>query len=109
MKLEVKKKMSVTCPGFQDCNYIPATITEGKHPIPFRTRKLSPPVPMVLRGQLRGRVGRCRVFYFKQHRDMAFPSHRWYDAVLRPAGVIFYLRFKHGKKARDVLVPVVDI
>ncbi len=35
-------------------------IAEGKHPFPSRTRKLSPPAPMVLRGQLRGRVGRCR-------------------------------------------------
>ncbi len=35
-------------------------IARGKRPAPFRTRKLSPSAPMVLRGRLRGRVGRRR-------------------------------------------------
>ena len=35
-------------------------MAEGKHPVPSRTRKLSPPAPMVLPGRLGGRVGRCR-------------------------------------------------
>src|SRR5450432_537152 len=35
-------------------------MAKGKHPVPFRTRKLSPSAPMVLRGGLRGRVGRRR-------------------------------------------------
>ena len=35
---------------------------EGSHPIPSRTRKLSPPRPMVLHGKLCGRVGRCQNF-----------------------------------------------
>src|SRR6266496_6598301 len=35
-------------------------MAEGKHPVPFRTRKLSPPAPMVLPGKLGGRVGRRR-------------------------------------------------
>src|SRR5436190_12358289 len=35
-------------------------MAEGRHPFPFRTRKLSPPAPMVLSGQPGGRVGRCR-------------------------------------------------
>ena len=35
-------------------------MSEGSHPFPSRTRKLSPPEPMVLRGKPRGRVGRCR-------------------------------------------------
>src|SRR5712692_4925430 len=38
-------------------------ISEGSHPFPSRTRKLSPPEPMVLRGKPRGRVGRCRIFF----------------------------------------------
>ena len=38
----------------------PVALPEGPHPFPFRTRKLSPPGPMVLRWQRRGRVGRCR-------------------------------------------------
>ena len=33
----------------------------GSHPFPFRTRKLSPPAPMVLGGRLPGRVGRRRI------------------------------------------------
>ena len=33
---------------------------EVKHPFPCRTRKLSPPGPMVLPGQPGGRVGRCQ-------------------------------------------------
>ena len=40
----------------------PVAISEGSHPFPSRTRKLSPPEPMVLRGKPRGRVGRRRVF-----------------------------------------------
>src|SRR6266571_8143907 len=39
---------------------VSVAIAEGEHPVPFRTRKLSPPAPMVLRGRLRGRVGRRR-------------------------------------------------
>src|SRR5260370_26923488 len=38
----------------------PVAIPEGPHPFPSRTRKLSPPGPMVLRWQRRGRVGRRR-------------------------------------------------
>ncbi len=48
-------------PGFFSC---PVAMAEGKHPIPFRTRKLSPPAPMVLLGGPSGRVGRCRAFLF---------------------------------------------
>src|SRR5437870_4133096 len=39
---------------------LPVVIGAGSHPFPFRTRKLSLLPPMVLRGKLRGRVGRCR-------------------------------------------------
>src|SRR4029434_2602388 len=39
----------------------PVALPEGPHPFPSRTRKLSPPGPMVLCWQRHGRVGRCRV------------------------------------------------
>ena len=38
----------------------PVALPEGSHPIPSRTRKLSPPGPMVLQSDLCGRVGRRR-------------------------------------------------
>jgi hypothetical protein len=41
------------------------TLAEGPHPFPFRTRQLSPPAPMVLRGRLRGRVGRRRGLFLR--------------------------------------------
>src|ERR1700742_1902598 len=41
---------------------VTAAIAKGKHPVPFRTRKLSPSAPMVLRGGPRGRVGRRRAY-----------------------------------------------
>src|SRR5690242_21901801 len=39
---------------------VSAVTAKGKHPVPFRTRKLSSSAPMVLRGGPRGRVGRRR-------------------------------------------------
>src|SRR5689334_9082735 len=42
---------------------LPVAIAAGTHPFPFRTRKLSPLAPMVLHGQLCGRVGRCRLIF----------------------------------------------
>jgi hypothetical protein len=42
-----------------------AVMAEGRHPVPSRTRKLSPPAPMVLHGRLCGRVGHRR----NQHRE----------------------------------------
>ena len=42
---------------------MPVVIGAGSHPFPFRTRKLSLLPPMVLRGKLCGRVGRCRHYY----------------------------------------------
>ena len=38
----------------------------GSHPFPFRTRKLSPPAPMVLGRRLPGRVGRRRISHWKR-------------------------------------------
>src|ERR671928_777369 len=39
---------------------VSVVMAKGKHPVPFRTRKLSPSAPMVLRGRPRGRVGHRR-------------------------------------------------
>jgi hypothetical protein len=44
----------------------PAAIARGKHPVPFRTRKLSLSAPMVLRGRPRGRAGHRRNTPFKR-------------------------------------------
>src|SRR5215217_6666894 len=49
----------------------PVAMSEGSHPFPSRTRKLSPPEPMVLRGKPRGRVGRCRILFFRTTRPQA--------------------------------------
>src|SRR4026207_327797 len=38
----------------------PVVIERRSHPFPFRTRQLSSASPMILRGQLRGKVGRRR-------------------------------------------------
>ena len=40
---------------------LPVATAEGPYPIPSRTRKSSPPAPMVLHGRLCGRVGRRRL------------------------------------------------
>ena len=42
---------------------VSVAIAEGRHPVPYRTRKLSPPAPMVLPGKLGGRVGRRRSIF----------------------------------------------
>jgi hypothetical protein len=67
----------------------PVVTAEGPHPISFRTRKLSPPAPMVLHGYPCGRVGHCRNFTLErgaahQRRPALFfvritrtPSKRW--------------------------------
>ena len=50
----------------------PVVIGEGSHPFPFRTRKLSPLPPMVLRAQVRGRVGHCREYSSEPAERRAF-------------------------------------
>ena len=40
---------------------VSVAIAAGSHPFPFRTRKLSPPAPMVLGWRRPGRVGRRRI------------------------------------------------
>jgi hypothetical protein len=45
---------------------VAAVIAVGKRPVPSRTRKLSRPAPMVLRGRPRGRVGHRRTILHKR-------------------------------------------
>jgi hypothetical protein len=47
----------------ESSNNFPVTITKGSHPVTFRTRKLSPSVPMILPWQRGGKVGRHRDFF----------------------------------------------
>src|SRR5437868_4333591 len=49
-------------PHFENKHRFPVAIAAESHPFPFRTRKLSPPAPMVLGGRPPGRVGRRRIF-----------------------------------------------
>src|SRR5690606_20100643 len=53
-------------------NRFPVRMAEGQHPFPFRTRPLSPPAPMVLPGQLGGRVGPRRKTFYAQPRAGLF-------------------------------------
>ena len=58
---------TVRFPGYgretdKNLNRVSAVIAKRKHPVPFRTRKLSSSAPMVLRGRPRGRVGRRRTY-----------------------------------------------
>ena len=50
--------------------FFPVAVAGRVHPFPFRTRKLSSPAPMVLPGQLGGRVGRRRVIFEKAVRSL---------------------------------------
>jgi hypothetical protein len=49
---------------------VTAAIAVGKRPVPFRTRKLSPPAPMVLPGGPGGRVGRGRTNFHSRPRQV---------------------------------------
>ncbi len=57
-------------------------IAKRKHPFPFRTRKLSSSAPMVLRGGLRGRVGRRRNLFKKPLSRGAFFSTIYFFLLL---------------------------
>ena len=60
---------------------MPVVIGSGSHPFPFRTRKLSLIPPMVLRGKLCGRVGRCRHYF--EDREFENNSRAFSCTVLR--------------------------
>src|ERR1039457_5398057 len=56
-------------------------MAKGKHPVPFRPRKLSSSAPMVLRGGPRGRVGRRRT-YFRWGRPRAWGRPQRFCAAM---------------------------
>ena len=60
-------------PGWQ-FHRVAAAIARGKHPVPSRTRKLSPSAPMVLRGRPRGRVGHRRTYHPKKAGPLRGPA-----------------------------------
>ena len=49
----------------------------GKRPDPFRTRKLSPPTPMVLHPEECGRVGNRRPTTTQTKKEGGVPTHQW--------------------------------
>src|SRR3954462_13783390 len=51
----------------------PVVIERGSHPFPFRTRQLSLSSPMILRGQLCGKVGRRRDKIYEGPRGKSRP------------------------------------
>ena len=53
------------CPSthYEIVTILLVTIAERPHPFPFRIRSLSFPAPMVLEGQLSGRVGRRQLTF----------------------------------------------
>src|SRR5699024_7576964 len=57
-------------------NRVTAVIAQGKRPVPFRTRKLSPTAPMVLHWRRCGRVGRRRTIIHERltQEHMLFPG-----------------------------------
>src|SRR5437764_2844613 len=56
---------------------VTAAIAEGKRPATFRTRKLSPPAPMVLHPRECGRVGRRRTILPSGASDSRVPLRRF--------------------------------
>ena len=58
---------------------VTAVMAKGKHPVPFRTRKLSSSAPMVLQGRPCGRVGHRRTYFRAPlgsfECDLGFGSH----------------------------------
>src|SRR3954470_22826514 len=73
----------------------PVAIAAEPHPFPFRTRKLSPPAPMVLGGRPPGRVGRRRIFSREEAPSGAssrvYPERAGANAEARP-GVMAKVR-----------------
>ncbi len=82
--------VSLFCLRVHSVTHFPVAISEGSHPFPSRTRKLSPPEPMVLRGKPRGRVGRCRIFFspplapFTGPRGFFFPLVAGFGSSVAP-------------------------
>src|SRR5882672_3126649 len=66
----------------------PVVIERGSHPFPFRTRQLSLSSPMILRGQLCGKVGRRRDKFYER------PSRKL-------EGLFFFSSTEHARRARN--------
>ena len=64
---------------------VSAATARGKRPVPFRTRKLSLLAPMVLRGVLRGRVGRRRTSSLQRGHHSGGPAEVFCPSV-EPSG-----------------------
>ena len=65
---------------------VSVVIAVGKHPVPFRTRKLSPPAPMVLHRRRCGRVGHRRTqTYTGKRRRTHPPKKRGAELLLFPS------------------------
>src|SRR5690348_12720935 len=84
---------------------VSVAIAEGSHPVPFRTRKLSPPAPMVLPWRRGGRVGRRRDIFAtgaaRRGGSRRFRARsRWRGALARYAWRMpRALSPRHGKTA----------
>ena len=85
-------------------------IAMGIHPFPFRTRKLSPLAPMVLRGQPLGRVGHCRLLrespeksgFFHCFVNVKFRFGDLLHGIIEPGGI----PGKQRLKKRPVFFPL---
>src|SRR4051812_30916822 len=81
---------------------VSVAIAKGKHPVPSRTRKLSPSAPMVLHGRPCGRVGRRRTQ--RETRKGAAPKGRPLFLLLSRvtrtrADAVYALRRPYGDHA----------
>src|SRR5687767_6803950 len=81
----------------------PVIIERGSHPFPFRTRQLSLSSPMILSGQLFGKVGRRRDKFFEKplsnQRLFAFlPPH---SHVAPPPLRAFSRNRSHAERRRE--------
>src|SRR6476620_3301602 len=96
----------------------PAALPEGPHPIPSRTRKLSPPGPMVLHGRPCGRVGRRRSYSWAPSRktgglffarESAGSSHDEHEAAVGDVAAVELYRLGIGQEARDLGVWILTV
>src|SRR5690606_35753336 len=74
----------------------PVAMSEGSHPFPSRTRKLSPPEPMVLHGKPCGRVGRRRAYFERSPLE----SFIGFEGAFRFCGQRSAPRIRHPRRAR---------
>jgi len=58
---EYSEKLNKKCKKLPAGAGEPVVQAKRVHPFPSRTRKLSSSAPMILRGQLRGKIGQCRL------------------------------------------------